>query len=86
MQLSLMSCLMAMKPRCYFYGVDNVYLLILIFMCVDTVNMCESATHLGHFISSTNKESILKSAKSYFGIGLNICMSNFGQLSFCCKM
>ena len=30
--------------------------------------MCDSATHLGHFISYTDKKSIVKSVKSCFNI------------------
>ena len=39
-------------------------------------------THLCHFISSTDKKSIVKSAKSCLWISFNICMSDFGQLSY----
>ena len=34
--------------------------------------MCNSATYLGHFISSTDKKSIIKSAKSCFWKSFNI--------------
>ena len=47
--------------------------------------MCDSATHLGHFIASTDKKSIVKSAKSCFWRSFNICMSDFGQLSYIVK-
>ena len=47
--------------------------------------MCDSATHLGHFISSTDKKSIVKSAKSWFWRSFNIFMSDFGQLSYTVK-
>ena len=55
-------------------------------MYVDsTVDMCDSATHLGHFIASTDKKSIVKSAKSCFWRSFNIFMSDFGQLSYIVK-
>ena len=47
--------------------------------------MCDSATHLGHFIASTDKKSIVKSAKSCFWRSFNIFMSDFGQLSYIVK-
>ena len=47
--------------------------------------MCDSATHLSHFISSTDKKSIVKSAKSGFRRSFNIFMSDFGQLSYTVK-
>ena len=34
--------------------------------------MCDSATHLGHFISSTDKKSNVKAAKSCFWRSFNI--------------
>ena len=49
--------------------------------CGQLVDMCGSATHLCHFISCTDKKSIVKSAKSCFWGSFNICMSDFGQLS-----
>ena len=42
-------------------------------------------THLGHFISSTDKDSIVKSAKSCLWRGLDIFMSDFRQLSYTVK-
>ena len=47
--------------------------------------MCDSATHLGHFIASTDKKIIVKSAKSCFWRNFNIFMSHFGQLSYIVK-
>ena len=47
--------------------------------------MCDSATQLGHFISSTDKKRIVKSVKSCFWRSFNIFMSDFGQLSFTVK-
>ena len=38
--------------------------------------MCDSATHLGHFISSTDKKSSVKSAKSCFWKSFNIFISD----------
>ena len=47
--------------------------------------MCDSVTHLGHFISSTDKKSIVKSAKLCSWRSFNLCMSDFGQLSYTAK-
>ena len=47
--------------------------------------MCDSAPHLGNFISSTDNKNIVKSVKSYFWISFNIFMSDFGQLSYTVK-
>ena len=41
-------------------------------------------THLGHFISSTDKKSIVKSEKKIWR-SFNIFMSDFGQLSYTVK-
>ena len=41
--------------------------------CCILVDMCDSATHLGHFIASTDKKSIVKSAKSCFWRSFSIC-------------
>ena len=41
--------------------------------------MCDSATHLGHFISSTDKKSIVKSAKSCFWRSLIILFLILGN-------
>ena len=54
------------KPVAVFNGI-SVY--------VQVVDMCDSATHLGHFISSTEKKSIVKSPKSCFWRSFNMCMS-----------
>ena len=56
-----------------------------IYECGQLVDMCDSATHLGHFISSPDKKSIVKSAKSCFWRSFNICMSDFGQVSYTVK-
>ena len=47
--------------------------------------MCDSATHLGHFIASTDKKIMVKSAKSCFWRNFNICISDFDQLSYIIK-
>ena len=47
--------------------------------------MCDSATHLGHFILYIDKKRIVKSAKSYFWRRFNICMSDFRKLSHTVK-
>ena len=84
--MSLMSHLMANKVSCCFSGVDNVYFSNLnIYVCGQLVDMCDSTTHLCHFISSTDKKNIVKSAKSCFWRSFNICMSDFGQLSYTVK-
>ena len=46
------------------------------YVCGQLIDMWDSVTHLGHFISSTNKKSIVKSAKSCFWRSFNICMSD----------
>ena len=51
-------------------------------VCGQLVDMCDSATHLGQVIASTDKKSIVKSAKSCFWRSFNIVMSDFGQLSY----
>ena len=43
------------------------------------------ATHLDHFISSTDKKSTVKSAKSCFWRSFNMFMSDIGQLSYTVK-
>ena len=49
------------------------------YVCGQLVDMCDSATHVGHFISSTDKKSIVKSAKSCFWRSFNISMSDLGN-------
>ena len=49
------------------------------------VDICDSATHLNHFIASSYMKSIVKSAKSCFWRSFNIFMSDFGQLSYIVK-
>ena len=81
MQLSLMSHLMAKSQLLFFRGRECVFSNLNIYVCGQLEDMCDSATHLGHFIASTDKKSIVKSAKSCFWRSLNIFMSDFGQLS-----
>ena len=85
MQLSLMSHLMAKSQMLFFRGRECVFSNLNIYVCGQLEDMCDSATHLGHFISSTDQKSIVKSAKSCFWRGFNICMSHFGQLSYIAK-
>ena len=74
---------MAKEVSCCFSRVENVYFLI--YVCLQLVDMFDSATNLGHFIASTDKKSIVKSAKSCFWRSFNIFMSDFGQLSYIVK-
>ena len=68
-----------------FRGRECVISNLNIYVCGQLVDMCDSATHLGHFISSTDKKSIVKSAKSCFWrrfyIFLCLIMSNCHILS-----
>ena len=83
MHLSLMLHLMAKTVISCFSGVENMYFLI--YVCGQLVDMCDSATHFGYFISSTDKKIIVKSAKSCFWGSFNIVMSDFGKLSYTVK-
>ena len=85
MQLSLMSHLMAKSQLLFFRGRECVFSNLNIYVCGQLVDMCDSATHLGHFIASTDKKSIVKSAKSCFWRSFNMFMSDFGQLSYIVK-
>ena len=77
---------MAKKGQLLFFrGRECVFSNLNIFVCGQLVDMCDSATHLGHFTSSTDKNSIVKSAKSCFRRSFNIFMSDFGQLSYTVK-
>ena len=69
----------------FFRGRECVFSNLNIDVCGQLVDMCDSATHLGHFIASTDKKSIVKSAKSCFWRSFNIVMSDFGQLSYIVK-
>ena len=69
----------------FFRGRECVFSNLNIYVCGQLVDMYDSATHLGHFIASTDKKSIVKSAKSCFWRSFNICMSDFGQLSYIVK-
>ena len=66
-------------------GRECVFSNLNIYVCGQLVDMSDSATHLGHFIASTDKKSIVKSAKSCFWRSLNFLMSDFGQLSYIVK-
>ena len=69
----------------FFRGRECVFYHLNIYVCGQLVDMCDSTTHLGHFISSTDKKGIVKSAKSCFWRSFDICMSDFGQLSYSVK-
>ena len=69
----------------FFRGRQCVFSNLNIYVSGQLVDMCDSATHLGHFIASTDKKSIVKSAKSCFWRSFNIFMSDFGQLSYIVK-
>ena len=84
MQLSLMSHLMAKNILPLFWGRECVFSNLNISVCGHVADMCDSATHLGHFISSTDKK-IVKSAKSCLWRRFNIVMSDFGQLLYTVK-
>ena len=56
-----------------------------IYVCGQFVDRCDSATNLGHLISSTDKKSIVISAKSCFWRSFNIFISDYGQLSYTVK-
>ena len=45
----------------FFRGRECVFSNLNIYVCGQLVDMCDSATHLGHFIASTDKKSIVKS-------------------------
>ena len=72
MQLSLMSHLMGKKVSFFFRGRECVFSNLNIYVCGQLVDMCDSATHLGQFIASTDKKSIVKSANTCFWRSFNI--------------
>ena len=81
-----MSHLMAKKSQLLFFrGRECVFFYLNSYVCGQLVDMCDYATHLGHFIASTDKKSIVKSAKSCFWRSFNIFMSDFGQQSYIVK-
>ena len=47
------------SPLLFFRGRECVFSNLNIYVCGQLVDMCESATHLGHFIVSTDKKSIV---------------------------
>ena len=73
-----MSHLMVKKSQLLFFsGRLYVFSNLNIYVCGQLVDVCDSATHLGHFISTTEKKSTVKSANSCFWRGFNIFMSDF---------
>ena len=70
------SHLMAKKVSCCFSG---VFYNLNIYVCGQLVYICDSGTHLGHFILSTEKKSIVKSAKSCYWISFNILCLVWGN-------
>ena len=46
----------------FFRGRECVFYNLNIYVCGQLVDTCDSATHLGHFIASTDRKSIVKSA------------------------
>ena len=56
----------------FFRGRECVFSNLNIYVCGQLVDMYDSATHLGHFIASTDMKSIVKSAKSCFWRSFNI--------------
>ena len=66
-------------------GRECVFSNLNIYVCGQLVDMCDSVTHLGHFISSTDKKGIVKSAKYCFGRSFKILRSDLGQLSYTVK-
>ena len=69
----------------FFSGRECVFYNLNMYVCGQLVDMCDSAIHSGHFISSTYKTIIVKSAKSCFWRSFNILMSDFGQLPYIVK-
>ena len=77
-----MSHLMAKKSQLLFFrSREYVFYNLNIYVCGQLVDMCDSATQLGHFIASTDKKSIVKSEKSCFWILVNChILSNVNYL------
>ena len=50
-------------------------------VCGQLVEMSDTAVHLGHTITSNDRDSITKSAKSSFWKSFNILIAEFGKLS-----
>ena len=61
----------------FFMGRECVSYNLNMSVCGQVVYMCDSAPHSSYFISSTDKKSIVKSAKSCFWRSFNIVMSDF---------
>ena len=66
----------------FFRGRECVIYNLNIYVYGQLVDMCDSASHLGHIISSTDKKNIVKSC---FWRSFNMFMSDFGQLSYTVK-
>ena len=60
----------------FFRGRECVFSNLNMYVCGQLVDMCDSATHSGHFIASTDKKSIVKSAKSCFWRSFNMLAVN----------
>ena len=52
-----------------------------IVVCGQLVEMSDTAVHLGHTITSNDRDIITKSAKSSFWKSFNILIAEFGKLS-----
>ena len=52
-----------------------------IVVCGQLVEMSDTAVHLGHTITSNDRDNITKSAKSSFWKSFNILIAEFGKLS-----
>ena len=74
------------KSQLLFFGGRGCVFSNLKYVCIWTVDMCDSATHLGHFMSFTDKKSIVKSVKSCLWRSFNIFMSDFGSYTVKCKL
>ena len=69
------SKLLFFKGRCY-----NVFSLSIV-VCGQLVEMSDTAAHLGHTITSNDRDNITKSAKSSFWKSFNILLAELGKLS-----
>ena len=84
MLLSMIFCLMEVKVSYYFSkAVVVMYPLstLGIVVCGQLVEMTDTAVHLGHTITSNDRDNITKSAKSSFWKSFNILIAEFGKLS-----
>ena len=69
------SKLLFFKGRCC-----NVSTLSIV-VCGQLVEMSDTSVHLGHTITSNDRDNITKSAKSSFWKSFNILIAEFGKLS-----